>query len=88
MGELYKDTKSYFKDGCFSIDIHNIDTSIGLGFYISNHTQYQDFKARLLKAMKNDKDFLIGFEEETPNLDFDDNEIQEVGDFDDSFEII
>eukprot|EP00330_Aristerostoma_sp_ATCC50986_P008212 CAMPEP_0114592170 /NCGR_PEP_ID=MMETSP0125-20121206/14066_1 /TAXON_ID=485358 ORGANISM="Aristerostoma sp., Strain ATCC 50986" /NCGR_SAMPLE_ID=MMETSP0125 /ASSEMBLY_ACC=CAM_ASM_000245 /LENGTH=38 /DNA_ID= /DNA_START= /DNA_END= /DNA_ORIENTATION= len=38
--------------------------------------------------MKNDKDFLIGFEEETPNLDFDDNEIQEVGDFDDSFEII
>lgn len=79
---------TYFTNKCFEIDVRDIDTSIGVGFYISNEKEYLDFRNRIEKGIKQDPNFLIGFEKETPCLDLEPGDILEVKENDDSFEIV
>ncbi len=89
VNELESKMNTYFSQKCFEIDIRDIDTSVGLGFYISNEKEYADFKRRIQKDMKEDPNFLIGFEKETPSLDIEPGDIIEIKENDDnSFEII
>ena len=58
--------------------IKDMSTSVGFGFYIHDYEDYLDFKINLDRARKLDSEFLIGFEDTTPNeLEFNDNDVIE-----------
>ncbi len=71
----------------FQINVKNIDTSVGFGFYIKNKTDYEEFRNHLQNSIKNDPNFLIGIESTTPTIEFDPEDMVEYQN-DDSFEII
>lgn len=84
---LGQDYHTYFLKKCFQINIKDIDTSVGFGFYIRNEIEYAQFKEDLQTAMKDDPNFLIGFEETTPPVDLEPEDVI-VCKEDDSFEVI
>jgi hypothetical protein len=60
---------------------------VGFGFYIKNEIEYAEFKEALLTAMKDDPNFLVGFEETTPPVDIESEDVI-VCKEDESFEVI
>ena len=88
LGDLINKLPSYSFGKSFQMPLYDMDTSVGFGFFIADEADYLEFKATLMKKISNDPNFLIGFERETPSLDFSKGDILEVQDHDGSFEII
>jgi len=78
---------TYFLHKCFQISIKDIDTSVGFGFYIRNQEEYNVFRKELSDAIKEDPNFLVGLESDTPSLDMSEGDVVECKD-DGSFEVI
>ena len=81
--------KTFFRKKIFQLPISEVDTSIGFGFYIKDKKDYQDFKQKMTAAAKGDPNFLVGFEEITPSVDYKQGDIIEINGFDDmNFDVI
>lgn len=71
------------------MDIDDIDTSIGFGFYISDEEDYKNLKENLNRAIQRDPNFLIGFQDVTPTINVKEGDIIEIdGGGDNIFEVI
>ena len=88
-GDFESKFESHFRKKFFQVDIDDIDTSIGFGFYITNEEDYNDFKKNLNIAIQKDPNFLIGFQEITPTVNVKEGDIIEIDSFGDNiFEVI
>jgi len=84
---LKQSLSTYFLNKCFQINIKDIDTSVGFGFYIRNQQDYDSFRKTLSEAITEDPNFLVGLESDTPSLDMSAGDVIECKD-DGSFEVI
>jgi len=87
-GELEEKYKTYFQQKYFQVEITDIDTSIGFGFYIKDAEDYKDFSERLRRAIADDPNFLIGFEKITPSIELQQGDIIEIHELGEDFEVI
>jgi len=87
-GELEEKYKTYFQQKYFQVEITDIDTSIGFGFYIKDAEDYKDFSERLRRAIADDPNFLIGFEKITPSIELQQGDIIEIHELGEEFEVI
>jgi len=86
---MEKKYQTFFRKKIFQIPVSEVDTSIGFGFYIKDQKDYQDFKQRITTAIKGDRNFLVGFEEVTPSIEYNQGDIIEISGFDEAnFDII
>jgi cysteine protease ATG4 len=84
---LKQASNTYFLNKCFQINIKDIDTSVGFGFYIRDQNEYKNFRTTLSNAIKQDPNFLVGLENVTPTLDLSPDDVIECKE-DGSFEVI
>jgi cysteine protease ATG4 len=80
---------TYFVEKPFQMKLKDIDTSVGFGFYLKDDADYLNFKATILKARADDPDFLMGYEQDTPQYTYKESSQKQIVELnDDDFEII
>ena len=82
--------ETHFAEKTFQVGIGEVDTSIGFGFYLKNADEYAIFKKSILKGINEDPNFLLGFQDVTPVVDFRHGDVVEIDSmmFDGGYDII